>query len=211
MEIKFADTFTKSLKKLIWHESKIYKFYAFFRYDIARFCKNVWKFRKALNKHYWWDHHGTLMFLEIGLTDMANRLEVDGLEIDISRLKKVKAIRRAAELIRNYNEDNYIEMAEAELGEIVLYDWEFEEIPDRPGLSRLIDKETESEKAHNSKVYERAREIEEQEWKELFRILEGQDHSEYQKIIGALSEEEKREQDHYYKWFDGSNLKGWWD
>jgi hypothetical protein len=29
MEIKFADTFSESLKTLIWHESRIYKFYSF--------------------------------------------------------------------------------------------------------------------------------------------------------------------------------------
>ena len=52
MKIQFADTFSESLKTLIWHESRIYKFYSFFRYDIGRFIKNVWRFRKALSNHY---------------------------------------------------------------------------------------------------------------------------------------------------------------
>lgn len=211
MEIKFADTFADSIKTLIRHNTWWYKTYSLFRHDIPRFLKNVWKFRKPLANHYWWDHHALLKFMEIGFADMGEKMEKYGMEVDISRLKKVKAIKRAAELIRNYNEDLYIEMAEAELGEIVHHGWEFEDVEDKPGYSRLIDKETEEEKDHNRKVFERAREIGEQEWKELFRILQGQDHEEYRKIFGSLTEEEKRERDHYYEWFDGTDLRGWWD
>jgi hypothetical protein len=102
-------------------------------------------------------------------------------------------------------------MAEAELGVVIYYDWEFEEVEDKPGYSKLVDKETEGEKAHNRKVYERSREIGEQEWNELWRILQGQDHREYQKISESLTEEERKDEDHYYKWFDGTGLRGWWD
>jgi len=138
-------------------------------------------------------------------------MEKYGMEVDISRLKKVKAMKRAAELIRNYNEDLYIEMAEAELGEVIHREWEFEEVEDKPGYSRLVDNETEEEKVHNRKVFERSREIGEQEWKELWRILQGQENEGYQKIFKSLAEEEKKEEDHYYKWFDGTDLRGWWD
>lgn len=211
MEVGFAPSFEKSLKKLIWHESKLYKFYSFFRHDITRFCKNVWRFRKALNRHYWWDHHGTLMFMETGLIHMADNLEKHGLEIDESRLKKVAAIRRTVELIRNYNKDLYIDMAEAELGEIIHHDWEFEDVPDKPGYSRIIDQDTEEEKIHNRKVYDRAREIEEQEWNELWQNLKGQDHEEYNELAKTFTEEERRERDRYYEWFNGTGLRGWWD
>lgn len=149
--------------------------------------------------------------MEIGFTEMGDKMEKYGNEIDITRLKKVKAIKRAAELIRNYNEDLYTEMAEAELGDVILHDWEFEEVEDKPGCSRLIDKETEEEKDHNRKVFDRSREIGEQEWKELWGILHGQDHEEYRKISRVVSEEERGEEDHYYRWFDGTGLRGWWD
>ena len=208
MEIRFADTFADSIKTLIRHNTWWYKTYSLFRYDIPRFIKNVWKFRKPLADHYWWDHHAMLKFMEVGFDDMAEKIEKHGLEVDISRLKKVKAMKRAAELIRNYNQDLYIEMAEKELGKVVLHDWEFEEAE---GYSRLVDKETEEEKDHNRKVFERAREIGEQEWNELWRILKGQDYEEYKKISESLTEEERREDDHYYKWFDGTDLRGWWD
>jgi len=211
MEIGFADTFGDSIKRLIRHNTWWYKTYSLFRYDIPRFLKNVWRFRKPLANHYWWDHHSLLKFMEIGISDMGDKMEKHGHEVDISRLKKVKAMKRAAELMRNYNEDLYIEMAEAELGEIINHDWEFEAVDDKPGYSKLIDKETEEEKAHNRKVFERSHEIGEQEWKELWRILQGQDHKEYQKISESLTEEEHKDEDHYYKWFDGTGLRGWWD
>ena len=199
MEIKFADSFGDSIKRLIRHNTWWYKTYELFRYDLPRFFKNVWTFRKALWNHYWFDHHGTLMFLETGLTHISDTVEQYGNEVDESRLKKVEAMRRAIELIKNYNEDNYIDMAEKELGELVFHDWEFEEVPDNPGYSQLIDNDTPEEKEHNKKVFERAREIEKQEWDELFVILKGQDYTKFDKDID------------WDKQFDGSGIKGWWD
>ncbi len=211
MKIQFADTFAKSLKRMIRRQTWWYKTYEFFRYDISRFIRNVWRFRKGLSRHYWWDHHGMLMFMEAALTDMSDRLEKDGMEIDISRLKKVEKMRRAIQLIKNYNQDLYIEMAEKELGKLNLYDWDFEPVPDKPGFTQLVDKETEDKKEHNRKVFERAREIGESEWNELWQIFKGQDNEEYQKLKETLTEEQKQEEDQYYKWFDGSDLRGWWD
>lgn len=199
MEIKFADTFTESLKTLIRHETWWYKTYSLFRYDLPRFFGNIWTFRKALWNTYWWDHHGPLMHLEIALTRMADNLETHGLEVDESRLKKVAKMRRVVELIKNYNNDLYIEMAEAELGEVIHHPWEFEDVPDRPGFSQLVDKDTPEEKEHNRKVFARAREIGEAEWAELWSILKGQDHSKFD------PEKDWTEQ------FDGSDLRGWWD
>ena len=211
MKIGFADTFTKSIEKMIRQQTWWYKTYEFFRYDISRFIRNVWRFRKGLSRHYWWDHHGMLMFMEAALTDMSDRLEKDGSEIDSPRLKKVEKMRRAIQLIKNYNQDLYIEMAEKELGKLNLYDWEFETVPDSPDLKQLVDKESEEEKEHNRKVFERAREIGESEWNELWQIFKGQDNKEYQKLKETLTEEQKIEEDQYYKWFDGSDLRGWWD
>lgn len=207
MKVEFADSFSKSIKRLIRHNTWWYKTYSLFRYDLPRFFKNIWKFRKGLWNHYWFDHHGTLRFLEIGLTDMADRIEKDGMEVDSSRLKKVAKMRRAIELIKNYNEDNYIEMAEKELGELVLHEWEFEDVEGKPGYSRLVDKDTEEEKDHNRKVFERAQEIEESEWNELFTILKGRPSPEFQMFLDKSENKESA----WDNWFDGSGMRGWWD
>ena len=207
MKIKVADSFWDSLDRLKSHNTWWYKTYSLFRYDLPRFFKNIWKFRKGLWNHYWFDHHGTLRFLEIGLTDMADRIEKDGMEVDSSRLKKVAKMRRAVELIKNYNEDNYLEMAEKELGEIVLHEWEFEDVEGKPGYSRLVDNDTEEEKEHNRKVFERAHEIEENEWNELFTILKGRPSPEFQMFLDKSENKESA----WDNWFDGSGMRGWWD
>jgi hypothetical protein len=211
MKVGFADSFWDSLQRMARHQTWWYKTYELFRYDLPRFFKNVWTFRKALWGHYWFDHHGTLKFLEIGLTNISDTVEKYGNEVDGPRLKKVAAMRRAIELIKNYNEDNYIQMAEKELGELVHHDWEFEPVEDKPGYSRLVDKDTDEEKIHNRKVFERAHEIEEQEWNELFKILKGQDYKEYRELYDAQTEEDKKERELWNEWFDGSGIKGWWD
>jgi hypothetical protein len=199
MDIKFADTFDDSIKRLIRHNTWWYKTYELFRYDLPRFFKNIWRFRKPLWNHYWFDHHSSLTFLEVSLTHISDNVEKRGNEVDGPRLKKVAAMRRVVELIKNYNEDNYIDMAEKELGELILHDWEFEYVPDKPDCSQLVDKDTPEEKEHNRKVFDRAREIEKQEWDELFVILKGQDYTKFDEDID------------WYEQFDGSGIKGWWD
>lgn len=211
MEIKFADTFGESLQRLIDRNKWYWKLWDLLRYDIPRFLKNVWRFRKALWGHYWWDHHGMLKFTEIGLDHMATNLETKGLEVDESRLKKVAAMKRAAQLIRNYNEDKYIEMAEAELGEIIHHEWNFIPVEGKDDLFELEDKESPEEKAHNRKVFDRAREIGESEWNELWQLFKGQDHAEYQHLTQKVKVDVKQDQLDYQKWFDGSGMRGWWD
>ena len=199
MKILFTDTFEKSLKRLIRHSTWWYKTYDLFRYGIPRFIKNIWKFRKGLWNYYWFDHHGTLMMMEIGINDIANNTEKNGNEIDVSRLKKVAAMRRVVQIIQNYNNDVYLEMAEVELGSLIHYDWEVEEVLDEPNLTQIVDKETDEEKIHNRKLFNRVHEIEKSEWNELFEILKGQDYSKFDNNI------EWSEQ------FDGTGLRGWWD
>jgi hypothetical protein len=75
MEIKFKDSFGKSIERLVRHNSWWYKTYELFRYDLPRFFKNIWKFRKGLWNHYWFDHHGTLKLLKIALIDISNNVE----------------------------------------------------------------------------------------------------------------------------------------
>ena len=108
-------------------------------------------------------------------------------------------MRRAAEIYKNFMEDTFIEQAEAELGELIIYPFEFEPVPDREELFQLVEKETEEEKAHNRKVFDRAKEIEEEQWAELYQILKGQDYSKFDKEVD------------WYKQFDGTGLRGWWD
>lgn len=199
MKVQFTNSFGDSLKTMIRHNTWVYKTYELFRYDLPRFFKNIWRFRTPLWNYYWFDHHGSLTFLEVGLTHMSDNIEKHGNEVEESRLKKVDAMRRVIQLIQNYNNDSYIDIAEKELGKLVHHDWDFEPVPDNPEHFQLVDKDTPEEKEHNRKVFNRAREIGEQEWSELFVILKGQDYTKFDKDLD------------WNKQFDGSGFRGWWD
>ena len=205
MEVSFAPSFFKSLKKMRLRATWWYSSYEYLRYDLPNFFKNVWRFRKALTHHYWWDYRGTLDFMETSLNHMADGLEEKGMEVEIPRLKKVAKIRRAAEIIHNIQEGDYISRAEAEVGP--LPETELED----DFLACLNREDTPEEKEQRSKVYKKADEIEEKEWEELWNIFKGQNHAAYVMLMDRLTKEERREKDIWNEWFDGTGMRGWWD
>lgn len=192
MKVQFADSFTKSLERLITHQTWWYKTYEFIRWDIWRFFSNVWKFRKELYNHRWWDYQFTLEMLERSLIIMEKGMHT-GLEVRESRDKKIQKMQRAIQLIQNVRMDTYIEQAEAELGKIIHHDWQFEEVY-ADGFSELVDKNTSEEKEHNQRVFQRSHEIEKEEWNELWEIFKG---TKYSKQYG--------------KKYDGTDMRSWWD
>lgn len=200
MEVKFADSFWKSLKRLAMHQTWWYKTYEVLRYKIPRFVKNIWYFRKELWRFRSWDYTFNLMMLSRSLEKTAYTLEFHGNEINETRFKKVEKIKRVVEIIKSLDESNYIDRAEKELGELKNGDWLFNGVEDTP-----------DEKVHNRKVYDLATKIENDEWNELFDILRGQNHEEYKKIVENATEEEKWNLDLWTRWFDGSGMKHWWD
>jgi len=189
MDVRIKDSFFESLEKLVWYDSKLWKVWSAVRYDIPLFFKNIWRFRKELYNHQWWDYRFTLEMLYRSLSIMVVKLEKDGIEEDISRDKKVQKIKRALELLKHKLDDDYVERAELELGELPHKPFEFEEL--EGGNYLLIDNDTPAEKKHAQRIYKRARKIEEKEWKELWGIFKGT----------------------YKTWenFDGSDMRGWWD
>lgn len=201
MKVETSDTFFKSLKRLSWHNSGIYRVWETVRYGFPRFFKNVWKFRKSLWEYRWYDYSYSLNFLKDSLKIMSPKFEFDGNEVEINRMKKVAKMKRAIELLeRIRGEISYIEMAEKELGTLRMNPIEFKESEDRPGSYELIDNDTPEEKEHNKKIFDRANEIEEEEWKELWEIFKGQDISEF-----------KSGDKEWDEWYDGSGMKHWWD
>jgi hypothetical protein len=161
----------------------------------------MWRFRS-------WDYSFNLQLLSRSLEKTVHTIEYYGMEVDLSRMKKVQKIKRAIDLLNNIHTDSYIEMAEKELGELKSVDFNFEPTEDNPELFQLVDSDVE-EREHNRKVFILSDKIEAEEWKELFSILKGQDIEEYRKLFDSASDDEKR--DLWDKWFDGSGMKHWWD
>lgn len=209
MKVEFADSFGDSLKTLIRHESWWYKIYETFRYDIPAFVKNVYRFRKVLWEHRWYDYRYTLQALQTSLSIMVVRLEADGMEVESSRMKKVAKIKRAIELIQHKMDDDFIERVEEEMGKIVYTEWEFEDVDGKPGFSKLIDTDTPEQKAHMKKVFNAARSLEDREWRELWNIFKGQSHLDWNKTKKTLKPNEI--QNAYEQWYNGSDMRGWWD
>jgi hypothetical protein len=121
------------------------------------------------------------------------------MEVDGPRLKKVAKIERAIEILNNITEDKYTDIAESELGYEVDTTFTFD------------DDEPEEIKKANRKIYDLSREIEEKEWEELWKIFKGQQHSQYIMILDRMTDEEKKKEDVWDKWFDGSDMRRWWN
>ena len=192
MKVEAEDSFFESIERLVWYDTKLWKVWEFIKRTIPRFFKNIWRFRKELASHEWWDYRYTLEMLYRSLSIMVVKLENDGIEVDSSRNKKVESIKRALELLKHKLDDDYVERAEKELGELYSNPWEFE--PTEDGNYRLIDNDTKDEKEHNSKVFKLAHKLEDKEWIELWNILKG---TRYSKTWGDK--------------FDGTDMRGWWD
>ncbi len=190
MNVQFGDSFIKSLERLAWHRSPIYRTYRLFRHEIPSFIKNIWRFRRELWKHRWWDHDFTLMILKKSIEIQEEGMRTKGWEEKRSLDRKLIKMKRVIELLQNQIDDNFIDMAEKELGQLNLSGFQFEETED--GKYALVDEDTEEEKEHNRKVFKRAHDLEEKEWKEIWDILKGKKYKEY-------------------KDYDGSDLRSWWD
>ena len=208
MEIKTAPTFIDSVKRMVNRQKWHWKTWDFLRYDMPRFFKNLWLFRKDLYNYRWYSGQNTVLpFMKTALLDMASKIDERGMEVERSKDKKVTKIYRAAFLMERFIEDDFLELAEKELGEIICHGFEFEPVPDQPGYSRFVDKDTPEEKEHNSKVFTRAHEIEEQMWVELWTILQGQNHTQFK----MFADKAENKDEAWDNWFDGSGLRGWWD
>lgn len=202
MKVSATDSFFTSLNKLARYDSWWYKTYRAIRYDIPYFFKNIWKFRKELYEHRDWDYRYTLRILYRSLTILENRMK-DGLEVPESRDKKVFKIRRAIEILKHIMDDDAIERAELELGELKESSYTFSDTND--GFYELIGSASEEAIEHNRRVFNRSHQIETDEWNELWDIFKGQDINEYAKL------NESDEETDWDDWFDGSDMRGWWD
>jgi len=212
MKIIFTDSFGKSLKRLIWHQSYIYKTYSLFRTDIPHFFANIWRFKKVLWNHSWWDYTFTLEAFQTSISIMERNFNKSH-ETHVSRDKKIIKMQRVLELLKNHSEDNYMDRAEEVLGKLPHHPFEFEDAGN--GNSRLVDNDTQEEKDQWKKVYDYSILIEESEWNELWDIIKGQKKSDFDIYFKLHSNEYTQEEidngDVYDKWKDGSDIRGWWD
>jgi len=183
MEVTFADSFFKSLKKISKHNTWWFKIYHFLRYDILRLFRNIWQFRKEMFNFHPWDHSFNEAIFKRSLELTANYLEKYGIEMDEMRNKKIKSIKRTIELFDHDINDDFLEQAEEELNIELISKKSF-----------LLDDLTEEEHEINMKLIEKSNKIKEQQWEELWSIIKGHYNKENQAYL-----------------FDGSDIRTWWD
>jgi len=161
---------------------------------IPTFFKNIWKFRKELYSHDWWDYTFTLEMLYRSLVIMEEGMSKKGMEVAETRDVKVKQIRRAIELLKHKLDDDYLERVEAELGPVNYTNFLDEKNWKKleGGNYELIDNDTPEEKKHGRKVFKTSHKLEAKEWKELWTIIKGNKFTTWEK-------------------FDGTDLRNWWD
>ena len=214
MKVEFKDTFFESVEKLVWYDTKLWKVWSAIRYDIPLFFKNIWRFRKELYSHQWWDYRFTLEMLYRSISIMEKGLSKDGMELSESRDKKLKQIRRVLELLKHKLDDDYIERAEKVLGEISWKELEWEEI-EGSDSHRLVDNDTLSEKKHMKKVFTHARKVENKEWVEIWKIISGlqtdKNWKDYIKTEDYTKLNTEGKFEAQWKWSDGSDMRTWWD
>lgn len=186
MKVEFAPSFWMSLKKLNRHNTWWYKLYELFRYKLPSFFRNIISFRKELWKYRVWDSSYSAAIFKRGLELNGNCIEKYGNEVPESKDKKVLMIKRAVLLLDNYTNDNYIDLAEKELGIKVNTNYTF------------TNNEPEDVIESNNKIFARVRTMEDEQWEELWDIIKGR------------NIELTEGQDPYIA-ADGSGLKGWWD
>ena len=202
MEVKFKNTFFESFKRMINRERWHWKLWDLFRYDIPRFFRNLWLFRKNLWTHTWSNGDSSVLpWVKTAVDDMAWRIEKYGHEVEESRMKKVAKMRRLSYLIDVCVKDEFIDEAEKELGfKYVYYPFEFEEVLGNDKVYTLKQNETPEDKENNSKLLNRSHEIQKEYWEEICAIIKGPDYD-----AMRASEED------WDKLYDGSDLRAWWD
>lgn len=171
-----------------------------FRYKIPAFLSNVWKFRKVLWHHRGYDYTHTLEVLLTSLKIVEKSMKNSN-EWKPSLHKKLAKIYIATEILENIIEDNYFETAQINLGfsdKDVHINIDFKNIEGTDSYE-LIDNTPEEQNNNRNKVLQLSKEMEKNEWNELWEILKGQ------------NIEELNNRTEYDEWFDGSGIEGWWN
>jgi hypothetical protein len=187
--------FTKWEKFTMWFNrtTGIVRLKYFLLYDMPNFFRNVWLFRKSLTQFHWYNLDSTLMFMKDALDHSIPLYETKGYEVPESRELKIEKMKRLQYLLYCRFEYNYIDLAEEELGKLPPNPFRFEKLNDGSDRYVMMSNLTEEEQAHETKVYDRANEIEKQQWDEIIEIIKG-------KVIINF----KRD-------FDGTGIRNWWN
>jgi len=145
-----------------------------FFFNIKNFFRNIFLFRNELTDFRIGDYYFILNVfrrtLELNLNYFVKEKDNCPIFLDV----KIENMKRALDILNNIRDDNYLELAEKELGYKYIYsDFIFERVDNN--LFKLKNDLSSEVGKKNYDLSEKSEEIKEEEWIELMDILKGND------------------------------------
>ena len=167
MKIIVTDSFTKSFINAFINTKKFWKkeFWTDIYYDLKWEFWAYAHYRKVVKEMRPWDGHYIYQMTKYQLELLLPRIE-KGNEVDSSRLKKVKDIKRLIELLNNTIEDNYSDKCGFDHN----FELKIEEHKEYGPGYRLVSTETDEQKENNSRAIKESFKLEKAELKEIGRL-----------------------------------------
>lgn len=201
-----------------WFGNKWYRIqlkWADFRWRI----KNHITFDKMLKEWYPWDWECQVELFAFGLEQLVNCID-NGHEVEVSRTKKVAAIRELIQLLRTKPDEGLYEKYLEPLDKVVK-----EHVTEYADGSFGINTATEEGRKLRSEAIaafdKEEKENRDKQLERIFYLIKGQEHKalldKVNQIVGEKREDEtpqdysERYQEYYDTLYDGSGIEGWWE
>lgn len=166
---------------------------------MINFLKNIWLFRKSLWNYRWYAGHDAVFGLfKNAIDDIGHKLKTKGHEEETSRMKKVCQIERLSILLSHLLKDDYIEIAEKQLGYTLNHNCKF--VPLKTGNYQYVSENTEEESIKNKRIIDLSQKLQKEHWEEICQIIKGPDYESF-----------KNSNQEWNQWYDGTDIRAWWD
>lgn len=215
----FKDEFEDRHNNMKWYE-KVKDFFVYtigynvrdWWIDTRWYFSNLKRFQPMIKAWRSWDYQYQIDLFVFGLKQLADTIERYGCEEDVSRNKKIAAIRSLiAEIELDYQDavDKRFSSIHSYFGKIIKYS---------DGSVAHICTDEESYAKDRERYGAALKKARKAHYDKIFKLIIGQDDDKINQMVkakyDALSEEEKEKFDSYaarVELFDGSGIEGWWD
>lgn len=215
----FKDEFEDCHNNEKWYE-KVKDFFVYsigwnLRYwwiDTKWYFSNLKRFQPMIKSWRSWDYKYQVDLFVFGLKQLADTIDKYGYEEDISRNKKIDAIKSLiAEIELDYNDAVNKRFSS-------MHDYFDKIIKYSDGSVSHICTDDESYKKDRERHHAALKKARKTHYDKIFKLIIGQDEDKLNQMVkdkyDALSEEEKKKFDPYaerVELFDGSGIEGWWE
>ena len=180
---------------------------------IKWYFSNLKRFQPMIKSWRTWDYKYQVDLFVFGLKQLVDTIERYGHEEDVSRNKKITAIKSLiAEIELDYQDivdKRFSDMRKIYFDKIAKYS---------DGSVSHICRDEESYEKDRERYYAALKRTRKAHYDKIFKLIIGQDEDKLHQMVKAkyetLSEEEKKKFNHYEAYvelFDGSGIEGWWD